>query len=108
MVGLALLQGADGGESDDLRLAVNRALIPNPTGVLDLFSGRIEASRICWAVAEFGGHRSLASALRELHSKITSIESIREPRLTKFQAECLAKLREGEPKLYQIYGESPP
>jgi hypothetical protein len=111
MVGLALLQGADGGSSDDLHLAVNRALIPNPAAVFDLFAGQVDPSRICWAVAEFGGHRTVESALRELQSKIASIESCHtpgEPRVADFKAECLAKLREGEPQLYQIYGETPP
>jgi hypothetical protein len=108
IVGLALLQGADGGASDDLGLAVNTALIPSPADVLDLFAGNVEASRICWAVAEFGGHRTLESALRELQLKIASIESVQDPRLAEFQAQCLANLREDELKLYPIYGESPP
>ena len=108
MVGLALLQGADGGASDDLRLAVNTALIPSPADVLDLFAGNVEASEICWAAAEFGGHETVESALRELRSKVASIESVQDPRLAEFQAQCLANLREGEPMLYSIYGESPP
>jgi hypothetical protein len=108
IVALALSQGADGGAADDLRLAVSRALIPSPADVLGLFMLQRPASDICWATAEFGGHETLASALRELHLKIASVESVHDPELTSYGAECLRLLREGEAGLYPIYGEEAP
>jgi hypothetical protein len=108
IVALALSKGADGGASDDLRLAVSRALIPSAADVLDLFMGQIAAPRICWATAEFGGHATLESALRELRAKIASLEAVRDPRLAAYKAECLNNLRSGEAGLYPIYGKQPP
>jgi hypothetical protein len=108
LAALALLQGADGGASDDLRLAVSHALIPSADDVLDIFAGQIKAENICWATAEFGGHDTLKSAIDEAQAKIKSVEAVREPQLSRFQAECLASLRSTASELPAIYGESNP
>jgi hypothetical protein len=108
MAAMALLKGADGGASDDLRLAVSRAVVPSAADVLDIFMGQVSAPRICWATAEFGGHDTLESALGELRAKIASVESVSNPRLAGYQAECLNNLRSGERELYAIYGKPPP
>lgn len=109
MVGLALYQGADGGPLDDLRLAVNRALITNPATVIELYAGQVDPSQICWAIAEFGGHRTLASALREQQAKVRSLENANvssESPLAEFRVQCLGRLRETESRLYEIYSET--
>jgi len=108
LAALALLQGADGGASDDLRLAVSHALIPSADDVLEIFAGQIEAENICWATAEFGGHDTLKSAMDEAQAKIKSVETVREPQLAKFQAECLKSLRSTALELPSIYRESSP
>ncbi len=108
LVALALMPTADGGTSDDLRLAVNRALVTNPSGVLELFLSQEPPPEVCWATAEFGGHETVESAIAELNAKVKALQAVTEPALSRQRDRCITKLREAEPRLYGIYGKARP
>ena len=107
LAAVALHQGTDGASSEELGLAVSRALIPNARDVFDVFLDQWPAKAICYGTAEAGGHETLDSALAELHAKIASVKKVNEARLAKSKAECLKLLREDEPGLREIYQPPP-
>jgi hypothetical protein len=103
LAALALHEGTDGASSEELGLAVSRALIPNGRNVFEVYMDQWPAKAICWGAAEAGGNETIEKALGELHAKIAGVKKVSEPRLAKYKAECLKLLREDEPSLRAIY-----
>jgi hypothetical protein len=104
LVALALAPGTDGAISEELFYSIDRALISNASGVLELFmSDSRYASSVCHGYGEFA-HSSYESASRELRAKISGVDHVSNPALASQKRACLEKLHASGRLLESIYG----
>ena len=72
LAAVAISPGADGGAASELFEFLSRALLENPSGVLEIFQSTTPASGICSASVEFDNYDAAADELRRKISRVRS------------------------------------